>query len=267
MESCELLLLALPFGVVGIVRRRIVLLALLALVGVSLRLAGHVERGEQAVHALGEGALVEHRPVELVELRAGLAFDISAPKVDDPLGAARRLQAGQTLAHHHRDRLLQRRLVAVARFGQRASVIAVVEHGRKVGGDALHPTRTDRLDARLLDGVEQGARSLVLRRMALVDGVVVAGQPKRHRIGETAQDRRLARIGPARRLGQARLGPVGPGDKTGLVGGKPDLQIGPTRHCARGRGERALERLVGRLGLGAGFAIAGFDVDSRHGEP
>ena len=156
------------------------------------------------MHRLGEGALVENGAAELVEFRARLGFDIRAPEFDQARRAARRLEAGQPFAHQHRDGVLQRRLVAIARFGEGAAMVAVVEHRGEIRGDALHPPRADRLDARLLDRVEQRARRRIVRRMVAVDRVVVAGQAQRHRIGEAAQDRRLARIGLARRLGQAR---------------------------------------------------------------
>ncbi len=177
----------------------------------------------------------------------------------------RRLEAGQPFAHQHRDRVLQRRLVAIARLGEGAAMIAVVEHRGEIRGDALHAPRADRLDARLLDRVEQRARRRIERRVATVDRLAVAGQPQRHRIGEAAQDRRLARIGLARRLGQARPRALGAADEGGLVGGEGDLQLGMAGHRARARGERALERLVRRFRLAGGLAVAaGFDVDSRH---
>ena len=143
-------------------------------------------------------------------------------------------------------------------------MVAVVEHRRQVRGHPLHAPRADRLDARLLDRVEQRPRRRIVRRVATVDRVVVAGQAQRHRIGEAAQDRRFARIGLARRLGQARPRALGAADQGGLVGGEGDLQIGTARHRARARGDRALERLGGRVRLARGLAIGGFDVDGRH---
>ena len=156
--------------------------------------------------SLGEGALVEDRVAEPVEIGAGLILDEGAPQIDQARARRAAVQAGQPLAHQHRDRLLERRLVAVARLGEGAAVKAVVEHGGEVGRDALHAARADRFDPRLLDRVEQRARRRVLRREPAMDRVVVAGEPQRERIGEAAHDRRLARVRLARRLGQARLG-------------------------------------------------------------
>ena len=217
------------------------------------------------MHRFCKGALVEHRAIEPVEFGAGLAFDIGAPEVDDSMRAARRLQSRQPLAHEHCHRVFERRLVAVSGLGEGALVIPVVEHRGEIRGDAFHPPRPDRLDPRLLDRVEQRARRLVLRGMAAMDRVVVAGEPQRHGIGEPAQDRGLARIGLARRLRQARLGAVRADDQRRLVGGEQNFQLGAPGHRARARGERPLEQLVGRLGLGAGLAVAHrFDVDGGH---
>ena len=181
MESFEFLLLALPLGVVGVVGGRILVRGFLGFVGVGFRRARHVERSEQAMHRFCKGALVEHRAIEPVEFGAGLAFDIGAPEVDNSMRAARRLQSRQPLAHEHRHRVFERRLVAVAGLGEGALVIPVVEHRGQIRGDAFHPPRPDRLDPRLLDRVEQRARRLVLRGMAAMDRVVVAGEPQRHR--------------------------------------------------------------------------------------
>ena len=123
-------------------------------------------------------------------------------------------------------------------------MIAVVEHRGQVGGHALHPAGADRLDPRLLDGVEQGPRRGVLRRVLPVDRIVVAGEPQREGVGEPAKDRRLARIGLARRLRQPGLRPLRPGDERRLVGGEGDLELRMARQRAGAGDERPLERLV-----------------------
>jgi hypothetical protein len=84
-------------------------------------------------------------------------------------------------------------------------MVAVLEHGREIVGDARHAPRPDRLDPRLLDRVENRARGLSLRREAAMDAGVVAGEPERHRIGVAADDRDVLAVELARRLGQARL--------------------------------------------------------------
>ncbi len=217
------------------------------------------------MHGPGEGALVLDRAGEPVELRAGLVLDRLAPEIDDAPRAGRRFEARQPLAHHHGHRILQRRLVAVARFRRRALVIAVVEHGGEVRRHALHAPRADRLDARLLHRVEQRPRGRALRRVAAVDRLAVAGEPQRHRIRHAAQDGGLASVGLARRLGQARLGAFGPARQAGLVGAERDFELGMARHRARAGRKRALERLVAGFRFLAGLAVAGgLDVDAWH---
>ncbi len=145
-------------------------------------------------------------------------------------------------------------------------MIAVVEHRGQVRGHALHPAGADRLDPRLLDRVEQRPRRGVLRRVSAVDRVIVAGEPQREGIGEPAKDRRLARVGLARRLRQPGLRPLRPGDERRLVGGKGDLELRMARHRAGARDERPLERLVRLIRFRRGLAVAGrLDVDARHG--
>ena len=216
------------------------------------------------MHAARKGLLVEQGAVELVEFGARLAFNEGAPEIDHALRPGGRLEAGEALAHQHRHGVLERRFLAVARLREGRAVVAVVEHGGEVRGDALHAAGADGFHPRLLDRVEQRARGGVLRRVALVDRLVVTGEAQGHGISEAAQDRRLARIGLARRLRQPRLGAVRARDQRRLVGREVDLEIRTLRHGARGRGERPLERLVRRLGLRAGLTIGGLDVDGRH---
>ena len=183
--------------------------------------------------SLRVGALVEEGLAQPVEIGAGLLLDEGAPKLDETRRAARRRKPGQALAREHRDRVLERRLLARARLGEGAAVVAVVEHRGQVRGDALHAARADRLDARLLDRVEQRARRRALRRVAAVDRVAVTGEAQGKRVREAADDRRLAWIGLARRLGQARLDALRSGDERRLVGRVSDLELGMARERPR----------------------------------
>ena len=108
--------------------------------------------GEDIAHDAREGALIVDLAVELIEVGAGLRIDLVAPQIDELLRGGRRRLAREALAHHERDRVLERRIGAVGDvliFG--AAMIAVLQHGGEVRGDALHALRADRLDARLLD--------------------------------------------------------------------------------------------------------------------
>ncbi len=70
---------------------------------------------------------------------------------------------GQPLAHHQRDGLLDRSIGAIRDLIELAAMETVVEHGREVFRNAGHSARADRLDARLLDRLEHGARLLPSR--------------------------------------------------------------------------------------------------------
>ena len=76
------------------------------------------------------------------------------------LGGRRRRLAGEALAHHHGDRVLDRRVGAVGDLVELAAMEAVVEHGGEILRHARHAARADRLDARLLDRLEHRARLL-----------------------------------------------------------------------------------------------------------
>ena len=152
------------------------------------------------------GALIEESLAQPIEIGAGLLLDEGAPELDETRGAARRLEPRHALAREHRHRVLQRRLLARARLGERTAVVAIVEHGGDVRRHALHAARANGFDPRLLDRVEQGARRRALGREAPVERIVMAGEAQGEQIGEAADDRRLPRIGLARRLGEPRLG-------------------------------------------------------------
>ncbi len=85
-------------------------------------------------------------------------------------------------------------------------MIAIVEHGGDIRRYALHAARADGFNPRLLHRVKQRAGGRALGRETPVERVVMAGKPQGERIGEAADDRRLARIGLAWRLGEPRLG-------------------------------------------------------------
>ena len=161
--------------------------------------------------------------VEAVEVGAGALLDPGAPQVDDGLGGGRRGPAGQALAHHQRHGILDGRVGAVGDLGVVAAVVAVLQHGGEVDADAVHAAGADRLDAHLLDGLEDRAGGLRLGQQAAVGGGIVAGEPQRHGIGVAAHDGGLARAELAGGLGQARLGGLAVADHARLVGrvGRP----------------------------------------------
>ena len=141
--------------------------------------------------------------VSPAEVGAGALLDPVAPQVDDLLAAGRRLEAGQALADHERDGVLERRVGAVGDLLVVAAVVAVLEHGRDVVAAARHAVGADRLDAGLLGRVEDAARVGAFRHPLAVDARVVAGLTQREAVGMAARDGDVPLAHPARRLGQA----------------------------------------------------------------
>src|SRR5207342_1118635 len=105
-------------------------------------------------------------------------LDPRAPKIGDGPGLAWRSEPGQPLAHEERKRLWQRRLGAVGRFIDAASLVALLEPRGEIGRDAFHALGADGLDSRLLDRLEHRARFAALRRELGVQARIVAGDGK-----------------------------------------------------------------------------------------
>ncbi len=206
------------------------------------------------MNRVAELALVLDQVFQPVEIAAGAVLDQRPPQIDKLFRRRRRRQAGELFAHQHRQRILDRRIGACADLIEFAAVIAVVEHGRDVAGDALHAARADRFDARLLDRLEHGASLLAARLLAAMDRRIVAGEPQRDRIRVAAHDRGFRFGQLARRLRQPRLA----AGEAGPLGRKRDFEIGLARNGAHAAGDRALERLGRRFPARRfGFAVGG----------
>ena len=235
---------------------RFVLVLVLVVLGVEGGVVGHVEGGEEIADAAGEVALILDVLQQAIEIAPGPVLDEVAPQIDDLGGGGRRFEAGQALAHHQRDRILDRRVGAVRDLlVLAAAVVAVLEHRRDVAGDAGHAARADRLDARLLDRVEDGARRLAVGREAAMHGGVVAGEPQRHRIGMAAQDRDVLRAsGGAAARASGALSPMSAGRSDAKVTSRSGFR-------AIARMQPAIERLSGSAG--ASFFSPGlrFEMD------
>ena len=142
---------------------------------------------------VAELALVLEQALELVEAAAGAILDERPPQIDELLGGRRRRLAGQPLAHHHGDGLLDRRVGAVGDLVELAAMEAVVDHRGEIVLHADHAARADRLDAGLLDGVEHRAGLLAAGHQPAMHRRIVAGELERHRVGVAAHDRGLLR--------------------------------------------------------------------------
>ena len=110
--------------------------------------------------------------------------------------------AGQLLAHHQRQRFRERRVVLVLDFGEVGLGVFVVQHLVDVAGHAGHGAAAERLDAGLLERIEDGAGLGLCRRALGVDARIVAGAPHRHGVALAAGDGDVAARRPARQFGK-----------------------------------------------------------------
>ena len=192
---------------------------------------------------IAEARLILYQPLETIEIAPGPILDQRAPQIDDFFRGRRRGLAGQPFAHHKRDRFLDRRIGAIGDLVELTAVETVIEHRRKVLGDARHAACPDRLDAGLLDRVEDGARLLPARHKLAMHHRVVTGELERDGVGMAAHDRGVRAGELSRRLRQARLA----ADNAGALGREGDFELGFARDRAQTSGDRALERLGRRF--------------------
>ena len=185
----------------------LVALVLVVLAALAAELVAHFEGGEQVADGVGEAALILDRLGEAREIARRRAPRSSRARARRSCGSRRRGIAGQPFAHHQRDRVLERRVGAVGDLLIVAAVVAVLEHGGEIARRRrVMRRRAERLDARLLDGVEDGAGVLALGRVARGGRCgIVAGEAERDRIADAAGDGDVALGQLARRLGQPRL--------------------------------------------------------------
>ena len=238
-------------GLVGAAVGVVLIAGLVAVVvlvaGLAGKLVGHVERRQDIAHFQSEARLVLDGADQARQVAAGALLDPVAPQLDDLAARLGRGLAGQALAHHQGDGVLQRRVGALGDLLIIGAVIALLEHGGEVVGDACHAVGAERLDARLFDRIEDGAGIAAAGRVGAMDRGVVAGQAQRQRIADAAGDGDVVGGHLARRLGQARLHLR----QHRPVGGERHLQLRLAGNGAHAAGHRALERLgrvLDRLG-------------------
>ena len=131
---------------------------------------------QKVMHRIAELALVVEQALELVETPAGPLLDERPPQIDELLRGRRRRLAGQPLADHHGDGLLDRRIGTIGDLVKFAAVETVVDHGGQIVLHAKHAAGADRLDASLLDGVEDRASLLAARQQTPMHRRIVAGK-------------------------------------------------------------------------------------------
>ena len=151
--------------------------------------------------------------------------------------------AGQSLSHHQRDRFLDGRIRPVGDLVDFAAVEAVIEHGRKILGNARHAAGANRLDTGLLDRLEHGPRLLAARHKLSMHQRIVAGELERDRIGVAAHDRGIRSAELSRRLGQARLS----GHDPRAFSGECHAEVRLASDGAQAPRDRTFERLRRRF--------------------
>jgi len=187
---------------------------------------------------------------EIIEVAAGLRFDVGADKRQCRFGDPRRREASQSLAHQQAQRGRHRHFVGGARADDRVGLDPAVGHPREVQGNAGHVGPADRLDSGLLDGVEDvpgnaAFRMPRLRQPGGMDGSVVMTLPKRETVGPAAHLGNLLGCQRPPRLRYARLVAVA----GWLVRGIGEIERWLMTKRAQGRGQRLAEVLKRIVGL------------------
>ncbi len=173
-----------------------------------------------------------------------LASIAVANQRDAALGQPRRLLPGQALADDEAERGRQRHLVGGAGADDRVGLDPRLGHAVEVERDAGHVGAADRLDPRLLDGVDDVARHPRLGQVGGMDAGVVVTLPQREAVGPAARLGDL--LGGQRPARLRHLGLIAVARR--LVGGVAQVEVRAMAQRAQRRGERdaeVLERVVG----------------------
>ena len=234
--------------IVGLLGARLVL----GVVRVFCVLVGQVQVLDHAPGERRELVLIVHGAHELRGVLGAFVVEPRPPQVGHVAGGLRQVPAGELLAHDHGERLGNRHLLGHGAVIVALAAASLLEGGIEVGRDAGQPFRPQRLDPRLLDGVEDCARGLAARLLAHVGALVVVAEPQRQRVGRAAHQLHVERVEIACRKRKLDL----IARDLRLVRAEGDLQL--LARLARDRPER---RADGPLeGLDRGFLFGPPDV-------
>ena len=204
---------------------------------------------------IAKSRLIFDEPLEPIEIAPSPVLDQRTPELDDLSSGGWRGLAGQPLAYHQSNRFLDGRVRPVGDLVKLSAMQPIIEHGREIARNPRHAPRPDRLDSRLLDGIEHRARLLSARHELAMDRWIMARELERDGIGVAAHNGGVGTAELARWLRQTRLS----GRDTWSLGREGHFQIRLSCDRSKASRHRPLERL-GRALLYRGFA---FDV-RRH---
>ncbi|MND69966.1 hypothetical protein D3C80_614620 [compost metagenome] len=241
--------------VFGLAAARLILfrlvLDLFRLLLVAVEILGHLHGGKHVANNLGESLLVLDHILQIIEIGRRVLLDEWAPEVQHLAGAFRWLLASQLFAHQHGDRLADRRLFLPLDAGKIRLGVFLFLHRIEVGGDTGHAQRTDRFDARLLDGIENRTGIRPLRRKRRVDIAIMAGDAQGHGIAKATRHRKFMR---RRSLGNFRQANALAGQPRTLIG-EGNLHLLATGNRPHAAGYRPPHRFgIDRTG-GLAFGI------------
>ena len=213
--------------------------ALAGILGVVAELLAQVEVLDDRARHAGEGGLILKLVGQPVEIGAGLGLDIGAVALHQQLGPVGRRVAGQPLAHHQPDNVGQGGRGRIVEAVQALLLNAGFQRRGQVGAYAHQRIGPDRVDAGLLDRLEDRAGLHRLGPQLGVGGLVVVGEAQRHLVGQAADARGLLRRQVARRVRQDGVVAV----QRRPVAGEGDLQIRLLGQRTRRVRDRPLEDL------------------------
>ena len=121
-------------------------------------LISEFELTQHIARKLAEARLVLDEIFHFGESLAGTFFDPITPNIDQCLRVLRWRLAGQTLAHHERQRFFERRFGFLGDMGKAAMAVLILDLGGQVVGHAGHAIGAERFDAGTFDTLEHGAR-------------------------------------------------------------------------------------------------------------
>ncbi len=197
-----------------------------------------VERHQHVTQNAAKLLLILDHASQIIHQVPGALFDHRTPRIANRPGLFRRRRPGQRLPHQKRQRLVRRSFFGLHDLARRRIVIARVKLCAQIVGDAGHALCADRLDPRLLDGLEHRAGIGSRRRQARMQLAVMTRRLESECVRMAADDCQLFRRHARRQVRH----PQGIAVAARLVGGEADLDRRVASDRARGSADGAAQR-------------------------